>query len=238
MALLRPTPRWIVIAVPCILLLAVAGGVAWRKHEAALDQLHLQQIFLAENCPGMKWDPNRARDLVAACEARLKSKASGGQAAGPVKPTAAATGVEPSTSASAQAGPPPADDSPAGRARVAAGIRQLQQLVQQRMELGREPNAVCTAKLDARGAQIDAIESEMGGRELLARKTRFARRAPDLDQTIEMPLVACLMSCTDDDAPRNGSEDDDYGGPGGLRHVCQQAGIALADWSEDLKAGK
>jgi hypothetical protein len=156
-------------------------------------------------------------------------------------PAPANTPTAPSASASAEseATPPPLDNSPAGLAKVAAGIAQFQQLVQQRLAIGRESYDACSAKLESRGARIEALENKMGGRQRLeTRKTRFACCAPNLGQTIDAPVVGCLMGCTDDDTPHNGSEDDDWGGPGGLRQECQQAATALADWASDLKAGK
>ena len=134
---------------------------------------------------------------------------------------------------------PPLDKSPPGIAKVLAGIGELQRLVQQRLAQGREPNAACMAKLDARGDRVAAIENKMGGRRWLEeKKTRYACCAPHLGQTVDGPVVGCLMQCTEDDTPHNGSEDDDWGGPGGLREDCQHAATALADWGADLKAGK
>jgi hypothetical protein len=154
-------------------------------------------------------------------------------------PVASAT-TTPSASASteAESPPPPLDNSPAGLAKVAAGIAQFQQLVRQRLALGRESDAACMTKQEARGTRIESLENKMGGRQLLTRQTRFACCAPNLGQTIETPLVGCLMLCTEDDTPQNGSDDDDWGGPGGLRQDCQQAATALADWAADLKPGK
>jgi hypothetical protein len=134
---------------------------------------------------------------------------------------------------------PPLDTSPAGVAKVLAGIAEFQRLVQQRLALGRESNDGCMTKQEGRSTRVESIEKKMGGRRWLeARKTRYACCAPNLGQTIDAPVVGCLLSCTDDDSPHNGSEDDDWGGPGGLREECQHAVVALGDWSGDLKAGK
>jgi hypothetical protein len=147
--------------------------------------------------------------------------------------------MAPASASDTEPAPPPLDNSSAGLAKVAAGITQFQQLVQQRLALGRESNDACTAKLDARAARIEAIENKMGGRRRLeSRTTRYACCAPNLGQTIDAPVTGCLMLCTEDDTPHNGSEDDDWGGPGGLREECQQAATALADWAADLKAGR
>src|ERR1700722_7078308 len=134
---------------------------------------------------------------------------------------------------------PPLDHSPAGIAKALAGIAEFQRLVQQRLAIGREPNAVCLSKVDARSDRFGAIEKRMGGRRWLeGRRTRYACCAPYLDQTIDFSVSACLILCTDDDTPRNGSDDDDWGGPGGLRVDCQQSVTALADWAADLRAGR
>jgi hypothetical protein len=223
--------------------LAIVGAVAWYIHSARADEQYLQRIFLAENCPATTWDEHTGRDQVAQCEAKKRKKAAAttSNAAPDVGP---AVSAKPPPVASASASdtepvPPPLDNSPAGLAKVAAGIAQFQQLVQQRLALGRESNDACMAKLEARGARIEAMEAKMGGgSERLRRMTRFACCAPNLGQTVEAPVVGCLMSCTEDDTPHNGSEDDDWGGPGGLREECQQAATALADWAADLKAGR
>lgn len=157
-------------------------------------------------------------------------------AAAPGPPPQASAPPKPAASTSTEA---PLDNSPGALAKVAAGIAQFQQLAQQRIAQGREGYDVCTAKADARSARIEAIENKMGGQQRLqARKTRYACCAPYLGQTIDDPVVGCLMGCTNDDTPHNGSEDDDWGGPGGVREECQHALVALADWAADLKASK
>ena len=124
--------------------------------------------------------------------------------------------------------------------KMLAGIAQFKQLVQQRLAIGRETLDTCTSKLDARKARVGAIEdANFGGYERLTkRRTRWACCAPNIDQTIDAPVVSCLMSCTEDDTPHNGSEDDDWAGPGSLREDCQHALIALDDWAADLNVGK
>lgn len=69
---------------------AVVVAVAWYIRSARADELQLQRIFLAENCPATKWDEQAARDLVAKCEAKRKAAAPAPLNAAPAAVPAAA----------------------------------------------------------------------------------------------------------------------------------------------------
>ncbi len=155
------------------------------------------------------------------------------------KPAMSASPVA-SGSASADAeAEAPLDVSPAAMAKVSVACAQLQQLIRERTALGRETNAACLARSDARWARINAIWDKVGGQERFdSRKTRWADRAPWLGETIATPLAQCLTSCTEDDTPHDNSEDDDWGGPGGVLQDCKHASVALSDWAADIKASK
>jgi hypothetical protein len=204
-----------------------AAAVAKDDFESARAAINSIQWYC--KAPDSETAPMRA--AVDARQAELRRQ----------KEEAAKPAMSAGTSASATpdaAADTPLDTSPAAMARVSAAIAQFQQLIRDRRAGGRERNEVCLAKVDARGARLEAIWAKVGGEERFRRKTRWADHAPYLGQTLDDPLTTCLMSCTDDDSPHDGSEADDWGGPAGVLKDCEQASIALSDFAADLKAGR
>ena len=112
----------------------------------------------------------------------------------------------------------------AERARILAGIAQLQAVVRRRASRGREADEVCDARTNAETPRIKMATQQIG-EDRLRNKTRFSSRAPDLGATIEDFLYVCL-GCTDLESEE------------AVPHECAQAAAALTDLADDLKAKK
>ncbi len=120
----------------------------------------------------------------------------------------------------------------AERARVLAGIAELQGVIRDRLrEVHHDTDDGCTERQNRYEARINPARAKVGDSRM-NQKTRFSHAAPDLGQDIIGVYATCTMGCLLDDGTIDPGDKD---GRESIARSCTQATVALEDLAAQVK---